>query len=55
MGKFIKKLSKDLKSKKVKATILFTEGWNKTIQEAAIQLKKRALLNQYCYLKKIII
>ena len=43
MGKFIKKLSKDLKSKKVKATIPFTVGWNKTIQEPAIQLQKAVI------------
>ena len=52
MGKFIKKLSKDLKSKKVKATILFTEGWNKTIQEAAIQLKKEGIVEPVLLFEK---
>lgn len=52
MGKFIKKLSKDLKSKKVKATVLFTEGWNKTIQEAAIQLKKEGIVEPVLLFEK---
>ncbi|MGL5640476.1 MAG: phosphate acetyltransferase [Mycoplasmoidaceae bacterium] len=52
MGKFIKKLGKDLKLKKVKASILFTEGWNKTIQEAAIQLKKEGVVEPVLLFEK---
>ncbi|MGL4616790.1 MAG: phosphate acetyltransferase [Mycoplasmoidaceae bacterium] len=52
MAKFITKLSKDLKSKKVKAKILFTEGWNKTIQEAAIQLKKEGIVEPVLLFEK---
>lgn len=40
----INTIKKDLLAKNIKTTIVFAEGWNKVIQEAAITLKKEGII-----------